>query len=69
MSSPIIRCPVCRDAVQASEDAWDAHMRTHSTWAMLRATWRQDRRYAVLAVLLGALVVIAAALAWYEAVR
>lgn len=49
MNSPIIRCPICRDAVEATEPALAAHdkAKKHTDWQKFRSLWHLDRRAAL----------------------
>lgn len=68
-SSPIVRCPICREPVEATDEALSAHSKRHSTWEMLRYAWRTDKRWVFIALglaVIAGLVLLAPVLAVRE---
>lgn len=59
MNSPLIRCPICRDVIEATDEAFDAHIKTHSSIEMYRAMWQRSKLYTIRTFALQALIVLA----------
>lgn len=53
----LIRCPLCRDVVQADHDALGQHIRAHSWWDQHRIYWTVSRPMAIALIAYDVLIV------------
>jgi len=67
--SATVRCPICREPFERTEEAFDAHMKTHTTVEMIRAGWRDFPLYTAGAAAAAMLLVIFAIAVYMQAMR
>lgn len=59
----LVRCPYCREVIDG--DRWKEHTRHHSTWLMVRTSWRAFPGFTALALALGLGLLLLAGTLWW----